>query len=104
VSVQVHEVNERRFIEFNSLPLGDFVQGVVDVREMIRRNVADEGVRDFVVAHAAMQPAEKHSELHGAGNDRGQNGKPGCGHGIPIGVRRLASDFLGAMVNRLPVG
>jgi len=36
---------------------------------MIRGDVADEGADDFVVTHAAMQPAEKQHELHAGGND-----------------------------------
>jgi hypothetical protein len=59
VAVEVNEADERRFVERNSLPRGDFVKRVVNVRQVIGGDVANEGARDFIVAHAAMQPAEK---------------------------------------------
>jgi hypothetical protein len=80
VTVQVDEADEGRFVEGNSLPGGDFVQRVVNVRQMICGNVADESAHDFVIAHAAMQPAEKQNELHSDGNDGGQNANPIGGH------------------------
>src|SRR5260370_102775 len=48
---------------------------------MIRSDVAHKGAHDFVIAHTAVQPAEEQNELHGAGNDRGQDGEPGSRHG-----------------------
>jgi len=59
VTVQVHKADEGRIVEFNSLLGGDFLQRIVDVRQMISGDVAHEGARDFVVAHAAMQPAQE---------------------------------------------
>jgi len=50
---------------------------------MVRSNVANESADNFVIAHAAMQPAEKEHELHASGNDGGQDGVPMGGHGIP---------------------
>src|SRR5260370_35496877 len=46
-----------RFVELNSLLCGDFLQRVVDVRQMIGGDVAHDGAGEFVVAHAAVQPA-----------------------------------------------
>ena len=80
MAVEVNEADERRFVELNSLPRGDFVQRVVNVWQMIRGDVADERGHDFVVAHAAMQPAKKHYELHTDGKDSGQNANPVGGH------------------------
>src|SRR5882724_1696370 len=60
---------------------------------MIRGDVADEGADDFVVTHAAMQPAEKQHELHAGGNDRGQDAVPMCGHESSLGVQRLGAAF-----------
>ena len=48
------------------------MQGVVDVRQMIGGDVANESARDFVVAHAPVQPTEEHSELHQQRNGDGQ--------------------------------
>jgi len=99
VAVQVHKSNEGRFVEFNSLLSGDFLQRVVYVRQMIRGDIAHEGAGDFVVAHAAMQPAEEQDKLHAGGND-------GCQYAIPVkeawnsfGVRRLAAAFPAIVVN-----
>ncbi len=63
-AVQVDEVNEGRFVEFNSLLGGDFLQRAVNVGQMVCGDVAHEGAGDFVVAHAAVQPAEKQDKLH----------------------------------------
>jgi hypothetical protein len=71
VAVQVHEPDHWRFREVNSLPLGDFVQGLIDVRQMDRGDVSDEGADDFVVAHAAMQPAKEQHELDAGGKECG---------------------------------
>src|SRR6266850_4141822 len=60
---------------------------------MIRGDVADEGTDDFVVTHAAMQPAEKQHELHASGNDRGQDAVPMCGHESSLGVQRPGAAF-----------
>ena len=71
VTVQVHKPDEGCIVEFNSLLGCDFLQCVVDVRQMIGGNVADESPRDFVIADAAMQPAQEQDELHASGNDGG---------------------------------
>lgn len=76
VAVEVDETHEGSFVEGNSLPRGDFVQRVVNVRQMIGGDVADEGAHDFVVAHAAMQPAQEQNELHADRKDRGENRVP----------------------------
>jgi hypothetical protein len=81
VAVQVDEAHQGRFVERNSLSRGDFVQRVIDVRQMICGDVADEGSHDFVVAHAAVQPTQKKDELHADGKDRGEDAVPVCGHG-----------------------
>src|SRR5229473_3909740 len=66
--VEIDELDERRFVELNSLLCGDFLQRGVDVRQMISGDVAHEGARDFVVAHAAVHPAQEDYELHRDGN------------------------------------
>src|SRR6267143_7207064 len=84
VAVQVHKSNEGRFVEFNSLLGGDFLQRVVDVRQMIRGDIANKGAGDFVIAHAAVQPAEEQDKLHASAKDGRQNAVPMGGHGIPL--------------------
>ena len=59
VAVQIDEADQGRLVESNSLPRGDFVQRVINVRQMVRGNVADESAHNFVITHTAMQPAEK---------------------------------------------
>ena len=81
MAVEVDEADEGRFVEGNSLPRGDFVQRIVNVRQVIRGDVADESTSDFVIAHAAMQPSEKQHELHADGKERGKHGVPVSGHG-----------------------
>lgn len=76
VTVEVDEADQGRFVESNSLPGGDFVQRVVNVRQMIGGHVADEGTRDFVIAHAAMEPAQEQNELHSDGKRRCENAEP----------------------------
>jgi hypothetical protein len=70
-AAEIDETNRRRIIRGNSLLLADIPQRGVDVREMRERKVANKGAIDFVVAHAAMQPAQKHYELHAGGSDGG---------------------------------
>lgn len=82
VAVEVDEADEGRFVEGNSLPGGDFVQRVVNVRQMVCGDIVDEGARDFVVAHAAMEPTEEEHELHAYGKDRSENAVPVSGHGV----------------------
>ena len=71
-AVEVDELDQRRFVEINSLLHGDFLQRVVNMRQMIGGDVAHEGAGDFFVAHAAMQPAQEDDELHDDGNERGE--------------------------------
>src|SRR5882757_8640576 len=71
-AVEVDELDQRRVVEINSLLRGDFLQRVVNVRQMIGGDVAHEGAGDFFVAHAAMQPAQEDDELHDDGNERGE--------------------------------
>jgi len=70
--VQVDEAKRGRFRKGNSLLFGDGAERIVDVRQVICGNVVDEGAMDFVVAKAAMQPAQKHDELYA---DRKQHGQ-----------------------------
>src|SRR5579859_5371737 len=81
VTVEIDEADEGRFVERNSLPRGDFVERVVNVRQMIGGDIANEGAHDFVVAHAAMHPAKKQNELRA---DR----KDGCENAVPVGGHR----------------
>jgi hypothetical protein len=50
---------------------GDLAQGVVEVREVVDGHVTNEGSANFVVARAAVQPAEeeKHLQERGEGDD-----------------------------------
>jgi hypothetical protein len=66
---------------------------------MIRGDVAHKGAGDFVIAHAAMQPAEKQYKLHAGGKESRQDAVPVGEHGIPFGVRRLAAAFLAVVAD-----
>ena len=76
VAVKVDETDHGRFVERDSLPCSDFVQRVVDMRQMVRSDVTDEGSHDFVIAHAAMHPGKKQDELRADGNCSGKNAVP----------------------------
>src|SRR5260370_302467 len=91
-AVQVHEADQRRIVEFNSLLGGDFLQRVVDVWQMIGGNVEHESAGDFIVAHAAVQAAEEQNKLHASGNDGGY-------YGVPVGGRHCSS-FGGVILRR----
>ena len=67
---EIDEVDDGEFVERNSLLGADGLQGVVDVRQVVERDVADAGVDDFVFAHAAMEPAEEERELDGYRQER----------------------------------
>jgi len=82
VVVEVDESHQGRFVEGNSLLRGDFVERVVNVRQVIGGDIADEGARDFVISHAAMQPAQKQNELHSDGKGRREQAEPMSEHGI----------------------
>src|SRR2546429_316490 len=83
VAVQIDEADQGRLVERNSLPRGDFVQRVVNVRQMVRGNVADESADDFVITHTAMQPAEKQDKLRTNRKDSRENAVPVGGHQNP---------------------
>jgi len=80
VSLEFDEAHQGRFLRINSLLACDGVQRSIDVRQMIRRDVAHKCADDFVVAHAPVQPAQKQNELHSDRNKRGQDGGPVDGH------------------------
>jgi hypothetical protein len=81
--VQINEADGGRGIERNSLLLGDGAKCVVNVWQMICRDIVDKRAVYFIVANAAMQPAQKHDKLHGDGDENGQEVRQiGC-HVIP---------------------
>jgi hypothetical protein len=86
MTVQIHEAHHGRFIQVNSLLRSNLLERAVDVRKMIRGNVAHEGTGDFVIAHAAMQPAQEQEKLQASGKDGGQNAVPVDAHGFPFGL------------------
>jgi len=71
VAVEIDEADKGRFAKLSSLPLGNFAQGGIDVRQMVGGDVAHEGAGDFVVAHTTVQPAQEEDELDGNGDERG---------------------------------
>jgi len=71
VCVEIDEADQGWFGWFNSLLARNGVQRGVDMRQMVRGDVVDESAHDFVVAHAAVQPAKEEDELHGDGDDGG---------------------------------
>ena len=66
------EADARRQFERDAVVRGDFVERFVNVREMVFGDVADELAIDFVVAHAAMEPAQEDGELHAGGGEGGE--------------------------------
>ena len=80
VTLEFDEAHERRLARLNSLLPRNGVQRRIDVRQMICGDVAHKRAHDFVIAHAAMKPAQEKYELHADGNKRGQNGGPVDGH------------------------
>jgi len=70
--VQIDEANRGRGIEDNSLLLGDCAKCVVNVWQMICGDVVDKCAINFVVANAAMEPAQEQDELHADGNENSQ--------------------------------
>jgi hypothetical protein len=63
IAAEVDEMDDREFVERNSLLGSDGLQRIVDVRQVVKGNVANAGVDDFVFAHASVQPAEEEREL-----------------------------------------
>jgi len=59
---------ERRAL--NSLLVADFVEAVVNVRQVIRRHIVDEGARDFVISNATVQPPQENCEVRGGSKDK----------------------------------
>src|SRR5579859_2449563 len=80
MSLKFDEAHQGRFLRLNSLLSCNRVQRGIDMRQMVGGDVAHEGAHDFVVAHAAMQPAQEEDELHADGNERGQDSGPVEGH------------------------
>src|SRR3972149_11459483 len=95
-AVQLEEADWRRLVEFDLQVRGDEAQRVIDVRQMIDGHIADKGALDFLVAQAAMQPAQKHDQLReqGEGDDQpvgihGFSGSPKSGTGPLEGTTPL---------------
>jgi hypothetical protein len=65
IAAEVDEMDDREFVERNSLLGSDGLQRIVDVRQVVKGDVAHAGVHNFVFAHPAMQPAEEERELDG---------------------------------------
>ena len=84
LAVQLEEAHRRRVFEFDAVAGGDAVQGVIDVRQMIERHVADEGAFDGGVAQAAMQPAKEDAELSNQGEGDDQPIRVHCSRGKHI--------------------
>jgi hypothetical protein len=79
-AIQVEETNRRRIIDLDAMMRGDAPQNVIDVRQMIKSYVADEGAFNGGIAQTPMQPAEENTELREQrkGNDQ-PIGVHGCG-------------------------
>jgi hypothetical protein len=67
-TARVDEPQRRRIGKMNSHFVGDVAQCIVEMRQMTAGEIADERALNFVVANAAMQPAQKKRELHERGN------------------------------------
>jgi hypothetical protein len=70
--IQLEEANRRRLIDLDAMMRGDAPQRVIDMRQMIDGDVADEGAFDGGIAQTPMQPAEENTELREQrkGNDQ----------------------------------
>jgi hypothetical protein len=70
--VELEEVDGRRLVDFDAVARGNEPQRVIDVRQMIDGHIANKSAIDVGAAHAAMQPAEKDTELRqqGEGDDQ----------------------------------
>lgn len=65
------EILDRRVVvQSDAVCAGNQTQRRINVREMVGGNVAEKGAMDFVVEHAAVQPAKKQRELHENGRKR----------------------------------
>jgi chaperone required for assembly of F1-ATPase len=83
VGAQVDVVDDGSFVEGNSLPFGDLVKCAVDCGEMVEREIADEDALNFVIADAAVHPAEEDNKLRTEGQSGEEQGQ-WCGeHGSP---------------------
>lgn len=78
-AIQLKETNRRRIIDFNTVMFGDAPQHMIDVRQMIESDVADEGAVDGGIAQAPMQPAEENTKLREKSKSKDQPiGIHGC--------------------------
>ena len=77
MATEIDEVDDGEFVERDSLLGADGLQRVVDVRQMVERDVTDAGVDDFIFAHAAMEPAEEEGELDDYRQERGEEAGEG---------------------------
>jgi hypothetical protein len=69
VTLEFDKPHQRRLMRLNSLLARDGVQCGIDAREMVCGKVAHKRAYDFVVAHAAVQPAQEENELHAGENE-----------------------------------
>ena len=67
VAVQLEELDGRGILELDVEAGSDLAQGVIEVREVVDGHVANEGAANFVVAGAAVQPAEEEEQLEARG-------------------------------------
>src|SRR5579885_2930993 len=89
---QFDEADEGRLFEGDSLLFGDLAERGINVRQVICGDVADEGAREFVVAHAAVQPAEKERELHEARSGSRDQTEPMKWHGSRLELEQRAGE------------
>ena len=63
LAVQFEELYGWGFFELDAELAGNLTQRVIEVRKVVDGHVANEGAANFVVAGAAVQPAEKEEQL-----------------------------------------
>ena len=68
MAVQLEELDGRGLLQLDAVVSGELTERVVNVRKVIEGHVANEGAANFVVAGAAVQPAEKDEKLKARGN------------------------------------
>ena len=63
LAIQLKEADRRWILDFEMMVRGNQPQRVIDMRQMIDSDVADEGAFDIGIAQAPMQPAKENAKL-----------------------------------------
>lgn len=81
-AVELEIPDLRVVVEGDAVGAGNQAQRGIDVREMVGGDVTEKGAMDFVVAHAAVQPAEKQCKLREKNGSSRKQRECGRRHGF----------------------